>query len=271
MVPVDIFKDGSGTPLCCIHDGFGLSWSYRSLATYHDGPVIGINQVPSAGEAEPDSIAGMAVLYADRIQALYPSGPYQLLGWSIGGVIAHEVAIELRRRGAVVERLILLDPALTPVAAFPTRRSLDKSRIFEKIVAASKSEVPARSRQLVFQRAAELMDEGDGGQRELPLPLEGMLGLMARSLDANTRRLRRHRPGVFDGDAVVFVAVQGEGLGKMLPGFQAKMANEGQMRRWRRNVAGDISSVPVECTHHTMLTEESLKLYGEQLREALDG
>ncbi|MCV7171509.1 amino acid adenylation domain-containing protein, partial [Mycobacterium manitobense] len=270
VVPVDIFKDGSGTPLCCIHDGFGLSWSYRSLATYHDGPVIGINQVPSAGEAEPDSIAGMAVLYADRIQALYPSGPYQLLGWSIGGVIAHEVAIELRRRGAVVERLILLDPALTPVAAFPTRRSLDKSRIFEKIVAASKSEVPVRSRQLVFQRAAELMDEGDGGQRELPLPLEGMLGLMARSLDANTRRLRRHRPGVFDGDAVVFVAVQREGLGKMLPGFQAKMANEGQMRRWRRNVAGDISSVPVECTHHTMLTEESLKLYGEQLREALD-
>lgn len=36
-------------------------------------------------------------------------GPYNLLGWSFGGVIAHELAMELRRRGCVVAHLILLD------------------------------------------------------------------------------------------------------------------------------------------------------------------
>ncbi len=56
----------------------------------------------------------MAANYADRLQAAYPAGPYNLLGWSFGGVVAHELAIELHRRGCVVQRLILLDPPQLP-------------------------------------------------------------------------------------------------------------------------------------------------------------
>ncbi|MBL3753073.1 phosphopantetheine-binding protein, partial [Mycobacteroides abscessus] len=31
VVPVEVLKEGSGVPLCCVHDGFGLSWVYRAL------------------------------------------------------------------------------------------------------------------------------------------------------------------------------------------------------------------------------------------------
>ena len=54
----------------------------------------------------------MAAIYADRIQEAYPTGPYNLLGWSFGGVVAHELAIELQRRGSEIARLILLDAQL---------------------------------------------------------------------------------------------------------------------------------------------------------------
>ena len=110
VVPVEVLKEGTGVPLCCIHEGLGLSWSYRALGDYLDCPIIGINQIPQNGEAEPGSIRSMAKNYADRLQAVYPAGPYKLLGWSFGGVVAHELAIELRRRGCVVQRLVLLDP-----------------------------------------------------------------------------------------------------------------------------------------------------------------
>ena len=56
VVPVEVFKEGTGVPLCCIHDGLGLSWSYRALGSYLDCPIIGINQIPQNGEAEPGSI-----------------------------------------------------------------------------------------------------------------------------------------------------------------------------------------------------------------------
>ncbi len=113
VVPVEVFQDGPGVPLCCVHDGLGLSWSYRTLGGYLDGPIIGINQVAQDGEAEPDSIRAMAARYADRLQTVYPTGPYKILGWSFGGVVAHELAVELRRRGCEVQRLVLLDPAFS--------------------------------------------------------------------------------------------------------------------------------------------------------------
>ena len=126
VVPVEVLRQGTGVPLFCIHDGFGLSWPYRALGSYLDCPIIGINQIPQNGEAEPESIRSMAASYADRIQAFYPAGPYRLLGWSFGGVVAHELAIELRRRGCVVHHVVALD------AAFRANRSIVRSQLLSE-------------------------------------------------------------------------------------------------------------------------------------------
>ena len=110
IAPVETLKQGTGVPLFCFHPAGGLAWPYQPLGNYLDCPIIGIQQAQGE-EAEPESIRSMAKSYADRLQAVHPIGPYNLLGWSLGGVIAHEVAIELCRRGCVVRRLILLDAA----------------------------------------------------------------------------------------------------------------------------------------------------------------
>ncbi|EUA24240.1 alpha/beta hydrolase family protein [Mycobacterium xenopi 3993] len=110
VIPAEILKDGSGIPLCCIHEGTGISYPYRGLGDYLECPIIGINQTPHTDQAQPASIRDMAKNYADRLQTVYPAQSYNLLGWSFGGVVAHQLAVELRRRGCAIHRLILLDP-----------------------------------------------------------------------------------------------------------------------------------------------------------------
>ncbi|MFE3500153.1 amino acid adenylation domain-containing protein [Kitasatospora sp. NPDC059160] len=47
--------------------------------------------------------------YADLVEELHPAGPYRLLGYSLGGNLAFEVAKELERRGRAVESVLLVD------------------------------------------------------------------------------------------------------------------------------------------------------------------
>nr|WP_265339035.1 thioesterase domain-containing protein [Mycobacterium marinum] len=107
--PIQTLRTGTGTPLFCIHATSGISWPYQTLATHLTNPLIGINQTLNADETPPHTLQAMAHNYATRIQNTHPTGPYYLLGWSFGGVLAHQIAIELHHRGHTDTRLILLD------------------------------------------------------------------------------------------------------------------------------------------------------------------
>ena len=284
VVPVEVLKEGTGVPLCCIHDGLGLSWSYRALGNYLDCPIIGINQIPQNGEAEPGSIRSMAASYADRLQAIYPAGPYKLLGWSFGGVVAHELAIELRRRGCVVQRLVLLDAAFIAnkgIARFNANKviarnqALAESQILEHIFRINRIDIPEQSEPLTYQQAEELIHR----QREaveFALPPRQLLEFMVQSVNANQSYLLEHEPDVFDGDMVVFSAARsgnengsGSKLGSLWRGPRGRMASR-SLQSWRPYVAGDITGHSVDCTHHEMLTIRSLSIYGEQLKLSLE-
>ena len=62
-------------------------------------------------ERLPQSIEEMASIYVDSIQEVDPHGPYILGGYSMGGMVAYEMAIQLERKGFEVEQLILFDAA----------------------------------------------------------------------------------------------------------------------------------------------------------------
>ncbi len=74
----------------------------RALAAFQSRGLVGGNQ-PEA------SLEGMAASYADAIQAQGAAEPICLAGWSMGGVIAFEVARQLRTRGVEVGMLALVD------------------------------------------------------------------------------------------------------------------------------------------------------------------
>ena len=100
-----LIKLGNGTssapPLFVIHPAGGISWCYRDLArALAPRSVYGL-QAPGLNplEAMPQSIDLLAENYVDRILELDLSGPIHLAGWSVGGLIAHAMAVRLESLG----------------------------------------------------------------------------------------------------------------------------------------------------------------------------
>ncbi len=71
-----------------------------------------------------DNITEMARYYIEIISRIDPKGPYQLAGFSMGGVIAHEMARLLQEKGQNVFNLLLLEPPF-PSGAAPAK-AVDK-------------------------------------------------------------------------------------------------------------------------------------------------
>lgn len=113
LVPIQ--ETGTRLPLFCFHPAGGGVLMYRTLAISlaKDQPVYGL-QSRSVEGAMPEhtSIEAMAREYAVAIRTQQPEGPYYLLGWSMGGIIAVAVASELEHAGQKVAFVGLLDSYL---------------------------------------------------------------------------------------------------------------------------------------------------------------
>ncbi|QRY48438.1 amino acid adenylation domain-containing protein [Mycolicibacterium boenickei] len=271
VIPVETLKAGHGIPWCCIHDGYGLSWSYRALSDHLDGPIIGINQVPRDGEIEAESIRDLAANYADRLQAFYPEGPYKLLGWSFGGVVAHAMAVELQGRGCEVQQLVLLDPTVNIKRVVSSNLSWGQSHVLKHVLKARGVDIPRRWGHLSYRDVEEILRRHGSG--ELALPPNQLVDFMTQSLNANWSLLLGHQPDIFDGDMVIFSAARRIKIPRIRvrrPGALARMAFRYQQRSWRPYVSGDLTEYPVDCTHYEMLAASSLSSYGNQLKNIQD-
>ncbi|MEU5692041.1 amino acid adenylation domain-containing protein [Actinosynnema sp. NPDC020468] len=100
-------SEGSAPPLFCVHPALGLGWRYAGLLPHlPDRPVHALQATGFTGEPALEDVARR---YVEVITATAPTGPVCLLGWSLGGVIAHAVACLLTRAGREVRALVLLD------------------------------------------------------------------------------------------------------------------------------------------------------------------
>ncbi|MEE3623998.1 amino acid adenylation domain-containing protein [Nitrospirillum sp. BR 11752] len=108
---------GQGAPLFCIHPVVGLGWAYAGLLR-HIGPEHPVYALQARGLADdtalpqaplPRSVEEMADEYLTHIRRVQPQGPYHLLGWSFGGLVAVAIAHKLQREGEQVDLLSLLD------------------------------------------------------------------------------------------------------------------------------------------------------------------
>jgi amino acid adenylation domain-containing protein len=106
---------GKGAPIFCIHPAGGTVFCYRPLAEllHNQRPVFGLQARGVDGREQPhQSLNEMAEYYAKAIQQTSPDGPYHLVGWSLGGNIAYEVAGQLVAGGKEIGSLTLLDSGL---------------------------------------------------------------------------------------------------------------------------------------------------------------
>lgn len=110
---VAIQSRGSRPPLFCIHPSGSDILCYTELGRELGKvqPVYGLRATGLRGVERPlATVPEMADRYIEEMRTVQPKGPYRLLGWSMGGAVALEVAQRLRRHGQAVDPLVLVDP-----------------------------------------------------------------------------------------------------------------------------------------------------------------
>jgi thioesterase domain-containing protein/acyl carrier protein len=110
LIPIQ--SQGNKAPFFAVHPIGGNVLCYANLAHYlgTERPFYGLQALGLQETEKPvSSIEEMARVYIQAIQTIQASGPYYLGGWSMGGVIAFEMAQQLSSQGQTVALLSLID------------------------------------------------------------------------------------------------------------------------------------------------------------------
>ena len=232
---------GDRPPLFCIHPIDGSVHVYRELASLlsSEQPVFGIQAgiqagipagIPATGLAGPvgepataalPALPAIAVAYADVVEAAVEStleptvarGPYLLGGWSFGGIVAFEMARQLRERGRQVGLVALLDSR----APAPPELELGEAEIVRGFLR-DQADLQGLDAAWIDERPQAVDEAGEGARED-----ETIERLLARSLQtgllkvrsaqvrqqlniyrANLRAGAAYRPGPYAGRLIVF-------------------------------------------------------------------
>jgi len=109
---VPIRSQGHLAPLFLIHPVGGEVQYAFDLARHlgADQPVYALAASGLVvGETPRASINEMATVYLDAIRHVQPTGPYTVAGWSLGGMIAYEIAHQLLAIGETINFVGMID------------------------------------------------------------------------------------------------------------------------------------------------------------------
>ncbi|MGI9073372.1 MAG: non-ribosomal peptide synthetase [Bryobacteraceae bacterium] len=109
---VPIKASGTLPPIFCVHARGSNLVRYHALANLlgPDQPFYGLQSTGLEGKrGSYVPIEDMAAEYIEAIRTIQPKGPYNLAGWSFGGVVAFEMAQQLAATGETVGMLGLID------------------------------------------------------------------------------------------------------------------------------------------------------------------
>lgn len=259
LVPVR--PEGTRAPLFVVHDGIGDVF-YATRLSGHLGPDQPLYAIQPAlvrsATAVETSIEQLAGRYLGEVRRVRPHGPYQLYGFSLGGLIAFEMARQLQAAGEQVAFLGLGDSS-APRLAWPHRararlaevRSLDAAAARERAAALAVAQlrhVAGLARSLPRRRRVPEL---------VPLPAlrvapEERASLVLRHYGLMAYAYRPTTP--FDGP-VLLVRAGG-------PGGRPD-------RGWRAHVTGEIVVRDVDCGHSALGGEPFAREVAVALQEAL--
>jgi acyl transferase domain-containing protein len=111
---IEIQPKGSKPPLFLIHEIEGSVIVFRDLVKHLDSdqPVWGVEYSLNESSSPFLRMEDLAAYYLREVRQLQPTGPYYLLGYSFGGLLAFEMAQQLHVAGQRVELLGMLDTFL---------------------------------------------------------------------------------------------------------------------------------------------------------------
>ncbi len=246
---VPLQPEGDGAPLILIHAVTGHVAHYRALASAMAArglrrPVFGI-QARGLGTEERSAanLEEMARDYVEELLRHRPSGPYLLGGWSMGGVVAFEMARQLEAAGKTVEAVLLFDS-----------------------FAPGKAQAPDLSDESIARMMGPDLLPPDGSPEQAPL------SSMAAALASNPQAVQRFVE-VIRSNVLAVVRHQPVSYGGRVILVRARDARGGAEvdHGWERLVHGTLERHDIPGDHHGILRPPHLEGLLEVLSLALRG
>jgi amino acid adenylation domain-containing protein len=273
---VAIKPGGTRPPFYIIHGVGGNVLNFNRLAKHlgEDQPVYGLQSQGLDGRRAPVTrIEEMAAHYIKEIRSLQRTGPYHLGGMSFGGVVAFEMALQLRAHGEQVGLLALLDTfplgysELMPL----TERSRQELALFTRRVrlhwenlaslsGRQKLDYAARKLRTIRRRirsrlwgaAYKFFDRFGARAREhLPAVLQNVK-------EANFMAARDYVPKPYAGNVTLFLASD-EVLADVIHPEQL----------WKKLALGGVEAHSIPGDHVNLIDEPHVQVLAERLRACL--
>jgi amino acid adenylation domain-containing protein len=255
LVPLQV--KGTGAPLFIVHPSGGLVHWYLDLAQrLEPHAVFGLQArgVETPGELHT-GVGEMAAHYIEAIREFQPQGPYNLASWSMGVVIAFEMALQLQAQGQPPGALALLDQGPECPAGEPEDDAAYLVEVFGKQLPLSLEELRRYDPEA---QLAYVWQSGRRAQWLLPeVTLEQFKGFV-KVLRLHTDAFRTYRPGVYAGRITLIRAAD----------QPHEIPSEPDMG-WGRYAAGGVEVRGVPGDHLSMLQEPHVGRLAEEIQVCL--
>jgi enterobactin synthetase component F len=234
---------GTRYTLFCFHPASGFAWQFSGLRRYlsSEWALIGIQSPDINGIlSTAKHLDEVCKVHLDTLRKQQPYGPYHLIGYSLGGVLAQRIAVHLEQEGEKVSFLGLLDT--WP----PEVQNWDKKR-------RQRSLDPNVLKELNKEKEQFLTDQ----HQQIGKDLDIMFDIIKTNYANSVRLLATTSSIRFSGNAVLFLATQTQ-----QPGKEAEKA-------WSPYIE-NMSIHPLNCTHVGIISVKILKKIGPRLQYLLE-
>ncbi|MGH3681953.1 MAG: alpha/beta fold hydrolase, partial [Natronosporangium sp.] len=221
--PLVELSPGTGNPFFCVHPAGGNVLCYAELGRLvRPYPFYALQGRGVEGDDPPDEdIPAMAARYLPDVRARQTTGPYLLGGWSMGGLVAYEMAQQLVAAGEQVGLLVLVDTPTPELIGELPDQAAALARVLDGVVPVDLGRLramPARERlRYVLAEAERRQVVPPGMDRDRA---EHLFEVFAAHIEA----VRRYQPRPFGGPVRLLRAIHSEvtapdyGWGELLTG-----------------------------------------------------
>jgi amino acid adenylation domain-containing protein len=259
---VPLTTRGSRPPLFLLPGVGGHVIAFRDLAlALGDPPCFGLQDPALEGRRDPcRSVEELAETFLELVRTVDPHGPYRLLGYSLGGLVAYEMAQKLRRQGAPAAFVGLLDtpaPGYPPKPPLPARLATHAGNLARL--------TPGERRAYLKERWGNLRQRlRSGAQRQTDYEHEIaslVTPRMREVLAAHRLAAERYRVAPYPGPITLFRAAEH-------PDWPATSFDDPRMG-WAGFVSGEIEVREVPGAHLEVLDPSHATALAAQLEAAL--
>jgi thioesterase domain-containing protein len=262
---VIIQSKGTRLPLFCPAPSGGTVYGYADLsrALGPDQPLYAFQTPGLDGTRELlTRVEDMAAHYIEAMQEVHPRSPFILVAWSFGGVVAFEMAQQLRARGERVPLLVMID---TPHPSFLPEGLEDDVAL---LVTLLRMDVPlhmdsVRAKGSPREQLAYILEEGKrAGVYQAELELDQLCHFM-KVHRTNNQAAKAYVPKPYDGRITFFRPAEEDETGFLKSPDDPTLG-------WR-NVPShgvDVHSIP--GNHLNLMSSPHLEVLVAKLKACLD-